>query len=37
MPRGAGYSHEDFKYYFRATVVFKSGLSVASHGKEDVK
>ena len=30
MPRIAKDCHTDFKYYFRATVVFKSGLSVAS-------
>lgn len=30
MPRIAETCHADFKYYFRATVVFKSGLSVAS-------
>jgi hypothetical protein len=30
MPRIAKTCHENFKYYFRATVTFKSGLSVAS-------
>jgi hypothetical protein len=30
MPRIAKTCHENFKYYFRATVVFKSGLVVAS-------
>jgi len=30
LPRIAEDCHADFKYYFRANVVFKSGLSVAS-------
>ena len=30
MPRIAKDCHTSFRYYFRATVVFKSGLSVAS-------
>ena len=30
LPRIAEDCHEDFKYYFRTTVVFKSGLAVAS-------
>ncbi len=30
MPRIASDCHERFRYYFRATVVFKSGLAVAS-------
>ena len=30
MPRIASDCHDRFRYYFRATVVFKSGLVVAS-------
>ena len=30
LPSAAEDGHEDFEYYFRGTVVFKSGLSVAS-------